>query len=231
VNRTDRLYAIREELRRAGNAGRSASQLAATFEVTERTIKRDVSALQQAGFPVWDRVGRTGGYVVDAAATLPPINFTEAEATGLAAALAAHAGEPFEDDARAALAKVLAAMEPGARQRAFALTERVWVEREGTAADARVRRAVESGLRERRRLSVEYRSADGAVTRRTVDPQIIAYTEGSWYMVGYCHLRKALRWFRLERIVAARLTSTPADLLPVADIGTPPEAARSVTPA
>jgi predicted DNA-binding transcriptional regulator YafY len=87
MNRTDRLYALREELRRAGPEGRTAEQLAARFEVSARTVKRDVSALQQGGFPVWARIGRIGGYVVDRNATLPPVNITAAEATALAAAL------------------------------------------------------------------------------------------------------------------------------------------------
>ena len=65
MNRTDRLYAIREDLRRSGPRGRTAEQLATAFEISVRTVKRDISALQQGGFPVWARTGRIGGYVVD----------------------------------------------------------------------------------------------------------------------------------------------------------------------
>jgi predicted DNA-binding transcriptional regulator YafY len=53
VDKTERLYAVAEELRRAGRAGTTGPRLARLFEVSERTIKRDVSALQQAGLPVW----------------------------------------------------------------------------------------------------------------------------------------------------------------------------------
>ena len=74
MNRTDRLYALREELRRAGAAGRSAEQLADRFEVSARTVKRDISALQQGGFPVWARPGPGGGYAVEAEATLHPLS-------------------------------------------------------------------------------------------------------------------------------------------------------------
>jgi predicted DNA-binding transcriptional regulator YafY len=76
VNRTERLYAIAEELRRAGRPGRTAGGLAGRFEVSVRTIKRDVSALLQAGLPIWARPGAGGGYVLDASASLPPVNFT-----------------------------------------------------------------------------------------------------------------------------------------------------------
>src|SRR3954468_14886422 len=64
VNRTDRLYAIAEELR-AARQPRTATWLAERFEVTTRTVKRDISALQQAGTPVWAAPGPGGGYVLD----------------------------------------------------------------------------------------------------------------------------------------------------------------------
>lgn len=61
MNRTDRLYALVEELRAVAPRLRSASWLAARFEVSTRTIERDLSALQQTGVPIWAEPGRTGG--------------------------------------------------------------------------------------------------------------------------------------------------------------------------
>ena len=62
MNRIDRLYALVEELRAAGPRGRTARQLAGRFEVSVRTIERDLSALGQAGVPLATKQGRTGGY-------------------------------------------------------------------------------------------------------------------------------------------------------------------------
>jgi hypothetical protein len=65
MNRIDRLYALVEELRAAGPRGRTARQLAEHFELSVRTIERDLSALGQAGVPLATKQGRTGGYTLD----------------------------------------------------------------------------------------------------------------------------------------------------------------------
>ena len=79
VNRTDRLYALVEELRAVAPHPRSARQLATKYEVSTRTIERDILALQESGAPSYAETGRHGGYVIDKVLTLPPVNFTAAE--------------------------------------------------------------------------------------------------------------------------------------------------------
>lgn len=231
MNRTDRLYAIREELRRSGDRGRTAEQLSAAFEVSVRTIKRDISALQHGGFPVWARLGRAGGYVVDANATLPPVNVTAKEAAALAAALASHRGQPFHSDAHAALTKILAVMESGARRRADELARRIWVDGTGSPdGTSRVHSAVEAALLERRVLLLAYRDQSGTLTRRHVDPQLLARAQGTWYLIAWCRLRDGVRWFRLDRIETASLTATTARDIDLAEIGRPPEGASDLSP-
>jgi hypothetical protein len=125
MNRTERLYAIAEELRAAGPTGRTSAWLARRLEVSTRTIKRDVDALLQAGVPLWTQAGPGGGYVLDATRTLPPLNITGVEAAAIAVALAALPALPFAVDARTALSKVLAAMAPAERQRAEEIAGRL----------------------------------------------------------------------------------------------------------
>lgn len=229
VNRTDRLYAIREELRRAGQAGRTAERLAATFEVSTRTIKRDISTLQHSGFPAWARPGPGGGYVVDAEATLPPVNFTEAEVAGLAAAAAVHREQPFAEHLRGALNKVLGVMDSGARDRATSLTDRIWIDTSGAPATPKVQRALEHALNEMRVVTVDYVDHQGAATTRKVDPILLAFTRGHWYFVGHCRLADGIRWFRTDRVVGARLTKERAAAIPVEAIGAPPSSAAPLT--
>ena len=71
VNRTDRLYALVEELRAVAPRPRSARQLAGRYEVSTRTIERDILALQESGVPVYAETGRRGGYVIDKALNAP----------------------------------------------------------------------------------------------------------------------------------------------------------------
>ncbi|MDR1265603.1 MAG: YafY family transcriptional regulator [Propionibacteriaceae bacterium] len=230
MNRTDRLYAVREELRRAGPRGRTAERLAETFEVSVRTIKRDISALQSGGFPVWACPGPGGGYVVDAHATLPPVNLTPSEVSALAVLLATQTGQPFAAHARTALAKILAVALPADRDRAERLASRVWINHANDQAPTSpsLRGTVEEALATARTISLRYRDGNGAESERRVDPQLLGHTLGHWYLIAYCHTRQAIRWFRLDRITAARLTSQASVDRPISDIGVPPQSARPV---
>ncbi len=87
VNRIDRLYALVEELRAAGPRARTARRLAEHFEVSVRTIERDLSALGQAGVPLATKQGRGVGYALDRSMSLPPLNFTPGEAAAVAVAM------------------------------------------------------------------------------------------------------------------------------------------------
>lgn len=226
MNRTDRLHALSEELRRAGSRGRTAQRLADWLEVSTRTIKRDVAALQEAGLPIWAAAGPGGGYVLDGRATLPPVNLTPAQAVAVAVALAGAPDAPFAADGRVALEKVLDALGPAARADAERLGGRVWVRgaprRPGPAA------VVEQALLRRRVVVLRYRAGSGEVTRRRVDPHLLARTGGHWYLVAWCRERDAPRWFRWDRIEAADPTTEPAVERDPALFGAPPEDAHAV---
>ncbi|MBO0867760.1 MAG: HTH domain-containing protein, partial [Micromonosporaceae bacterium] len=153
MNRTDRLYALVEELRAAGPRGMSASRLAQRFEVSVRTVERDLSALAQAGVPLSAQPGRRGGYVLDRSMTLPPLNFTPGEAAAVAVALSRSDRVPWAGDARSALRKIVAAMPLASARQAQQLADRVrLLIQPAPEPDPAVAETVWRAVYERRRL-------------------------------------------------------------------------------
>ena len=125
MNRTDRLYALVEELRAVAPRPRSARQLAERYEVSTRTIERDILALQESGVPIYAETGRSGGYVIDKTLTLPPLNFSAAEMVAIAVSLAREEHTPFAAATRSALRKVLATASAAQTAEAGELLDRV----------------------------------------------------------------------------------------------------------
>jgi predicted DNA-binding transcriptional regulator YafY len=219
VNRTDRLYALVEELRAVAPRSRSAPELARRFEVSVRTIERDLSALQQAGVPIYASPGRRGGYAVDATRTLPPLNFTPAEATAIAAALARPGVTPLAQAARTALHKLLAAMGDTDAADARALARRVHVLTSPTAGmpvPADIERALVDGMV----VEIDYEDRGGVTTSRRIEPMGFVGVEDRWYLVGWCRLREDQRVFRVDRCRRVRVLDERA---PERDTGGPPD--------
>jgi predicted DNA-binding transcriptional regulator YafY len=209
MNRTDRLYALVEELRAVAPRPRSARWLARRFEVCTRTVERDIGALQESGVPIYAEPGRGGGYSIDRARTLPPLNLSPAEAVAIALALRRLAGTPFEEAARGALRKLVAVMPAADVARAEQLGRRVHLVSDAGDAKPPVPRVIAEAVPAGRVLLIEYADRHGTFSRRLVEP--LAYISGreQWYLVGWCRLRDAARVFRIDRIRAVRATDEP----------------------
>jgi predicted DNA-binding transcriptional regulator YafY len=205
MNRTERLYAIVEELRAVGPQGRSARRLAEQFEVSVRTIERDLSALGQAGVPISARTGRRGGYQLDRAMSLPPLNFTPGEAAAIAVALSRSDSVPWADDARSALRKVVAAMPAVVAARAREVADGVRLLMQPVPEpDPEVAREVWRGVHEGCRLLLEYVDVGNELTVREVEPHHVVLGPNGQYLTAWCALRDEERVFRMDRIRAAR---------------------------
>jgi predicted DNA-binding transcriptional regulator YafY len=219
VNRTDRLYAIVEELRASAPARRSARALADRFEVSVRTIERDVSALQQAGVPIYADTGRGGGYVLDKTRTLPPMNFTPAEAVAVGIALSQAGGAPFARSARTALLKIVAAMSASDGAEARRLADRIhFLVREESDDRASVPAVVEEAVAVRQVTRLAYVDRNGNETERDVEPVAFVSGPNDWYLIGWCRLREGPRLFRLDRIRRASLLEETAPVRDFSDM-------------
>jgi predicted DNA-binding transcriptional regulator YafY len=246
MSRTDRLYALVEELRAVSPGYRTASWLADRFEVSARTIERDLSALQASGVPIYASPGRRGGYAIDATHTLPPVNLTAAEATTIAVALSNPGSTPFTAAGRSALLKIMAVMASDDAAAARALAERVRLyepepEEPSEPGDAPPREAgaarggatgarravVEQAIVERRVTRLAYVDRRGTPTERVVEPVAVVGLVPDWYLVAWCRLREDIRYFRLDRVLDAELTDEVAPERGDVEIGPPGYVGRS----
>ncbi len=210
MNRTDRLYALVEELRAAGPRGRTARLLAQHFEVSVRTIERDLSALGQAGVPLATRTGRAGGYTLDRAMSLPPLNFTPREAAAVAIALSRSEHVLFARDARSALQKIVAAMPERALAEARSTADKVrLLVRPAPDPDADIAEIIWRAVRDNRALRIRYTDVGGLETERRIEPQHVVVGPNGSYLTAWCHLRGDDRVFRMDRITHAEPSPAP----------------------
>jgi predicted DNA-binding transcriptional regulator YafY len=246
MNRIDRLYALVEELRAAGRRGRTARQLAAHFEISVRTIERDLSALGQAGVPLATKQGRAGGYTLDRSMSLPPLNFTPREAAAVAVALSRSEHVLFARDARSALQKIAAAMPERALEEARTTADKVRLLVQPVPdPDAEIAEIIWRAVRDNHLLRIRYIDVGGVETEREIEPQHVVVGPNGSYLTAWCHLRRDDRVFRMDRIIDAEKTPSlprqrrvvpepvvdghvtkvpasalrPEDLLPNTDIG------------
>lgn len=227
MKRAERLHALSEMLRRSGSRGASAERLAREFEVSVRTIKRDLAALERSGAPLWSRPGPGGGYGLASGATLAPVSLSPAQAVALLAAVSAAPDAPYSDLAAAGVRKIVDVLDPHTRTRADELAHRIWIDAPPTPSRA-VRSALEEAMAEQQVVRIRYTSRGGSTTTRDVEPVLFASTNGQWYLVGWCRLRDAMRWFVVSRVERASVTTTACSGHTVDEVGEPPATARPV---
>ena len=200
---TTRVLAVLELLQAHGAL--SGPELARRLEVDGRTLRRYIRKLEDLGLPVLAERGRYGAYRLLPGFKLPPLMFSDDEALALALGLLAArrlglaASAPAVESARAKLERVM----PRALQRRVqALGETVQIDlaRAAAEADQSALLALSAAAHARQRVHLAYRAADGTATERAFDTYGLAWRGGRWYAVGLCHLRHALRSFRVDRI-------------------------------
>ncbi len=184
-----------------------AADLADQFSISERTVYRDVRALQSAGFPVEGTSG--DGYCVSSSAYLRALALDEHEASALAMAsqlLSASADEPLRAHLASATTKLESVLGPEGRARLRRQRAGVYMSTSGRRPAGplgKIMSAVDaSHVVEIRYAPVSKRPP----TEREVEPLGLVRVEHAWLMVAYCRLRSDVRVFRVDRILDARAT-------------------------
>lgn len=211
MRRKSRLFALAEALR-ARRTGVTAEELARRFNVTVRTIYRDLDALQSSGLPLRADRGRGGGYALDKSYQLPPVNFTAREAALLVLLVQMAMDQrflPFVDTLQAARDKVRAALSTSAQRELFEHLGTVsTVGVPAPAIPAGVQRALEAAWFENRSMWILYRKPDGREQKRTIRVRNLVFDRSSTLLNCVDLERGEDRQFRLDRILKAGLLET-----------------------
>lgn len=183
----------------------TAEQIAAHFEMSMRTVYRDLAALGEAGVPIVAEAGV--GYSLMRGYHMPPVMFTENEAAALF--MSGEIAEQIADDTlraslRSALLKVRAVL-PKERQDTLNKLKHslgVWLSRGAREDDKRSLMPLQQALMQRQCVALCYNAAGrGALTERTVEPLGMMFYAREWHLIAFCRLRNEFRDFRLDRVV------------------------------
>lgn len=203
MNRIDRLTGMILLLQ--GQRVITAEQIAAHFEISVRTVYRDLAALGEAGVPISSEPGI--GYSLMRGYVMPPVHLTPDEAAALF--LSGEVAEQIADDSlraalRSALLKVRSILPQDRKDYLNRLRNAIGVRlrRPEDAAEKRESlMPIQDAIARRRCLAIEYNTANrGALTRRVVEPLGLAYYSRQWHLIAWCRLRQDARDFRLDRI-------------------------------
>jgi len=211
MNRLDRLQAILTTLQSKRIV--RAEELANRFEVSLRTIYRDMRALEAGGVPIGAEAGL--GYYIGEGYRVPPVMFTREEARALL--VAGKMVDRFTDETigrhfKDALTKVRSVLDMERKDELDSLEKDIVISpfiyqkpmNTGSLHFDNIQKALTDSFV----LEIEYFSrGKGEETKRSVEPIGLTYYADNWHLIGWCRLRKDYRDFRLDRI--ARLQVLP----------------------
>lgn len=204
----------------------SAQELADRFEVSPRTIYRDIETINMAGIPVRSTPGVGGGFEIMQEYKLDKNVFSAADLSAILMGLSSLSGMVRGNELVNALAKVRRFI-PADRAKEIELrANQICIDLSPWMGNRNIQpylELVKTALQESRLLSFEYADRFGNRTVRTVEPYQIVLKGSHWYFQGYCRKREDFRLFRLSRISSlqmSRETFSPRDYQkPVLDFG------------
>ena len=195
----------------------SAQELADMFEVSPRTIYRDIDTINMAGIPICSTTGVGGGFEIMPKYKIDKNVFSASDLSALLMGLSNLSNMTRGDELVHALAKVRSFI-PADKMKEIELKANQiyidispWMGNQNTQPYLEI---VKTALNESKLLSFEYSDRHGNKTKRTAEPYQLVLKSSHWYFQGYCHKRNDFRLFRLSRISNLQLqeqTFTPRE--------------------
>lgn len=204
--KVDRLVSIIMILLKKERTG--AQELADMFEVSLRTIYRDIEAINMAGIPVRSTAGVGGGFEIMPEYKVDKNVFSTADLSAILMGLSGLSNMVRGDEIVNALAKVKSFIPADRAEDIASKTNQIWIDPGSWSGNPNIRpylQMVKAALEDHRLLSFAYIAHHGNKTVRTVEPYQLVLKGGHWYFYGYCHSRSDYRLFRLSRMADLQL--------------------------
>ena len=210
VNRLSRLTAILVQFQTQRII--TATELAEKFQVSKRTIYRDIKALEKAGIPILTEEGI--GYMLMEGYKMPPVMFTEKQANALILAeqlVLKSKDASFVKDFSEAIDKVKSILQYKAKDKANLLTKRTqYTEVITQERNSNNLSDLQYALTNYRLVRMEYVNKEKIASTRIIEPFAILNAE-NWYLIAWCRLRMEFRFFRPDRIQKMEILSENFD--------------------
>jgi predicted DNA-binding transcriptional regulator YafY len=206
MNRIDRLTATLIQLQTKRVV--KAEEIANRFEISLRTVYRDVKALMEAGVPIGSEAGK--GYFIVDGFHLPPVMFTQDEASSML--LAGKLVDKMADKSvrvafDSALYKIKAVLSEAEKDHLENLDSHIEVflrsryeERDKNDFPDHFLTEIQRAIGKHQVLRLDYSDAEDEITQRNIEPIGIFYYSLSWHLIAWCRLRNGYRNFRSDRI-------------------------------
>ena len=213
MNRIDRLTAILIQLQTKRVV--KADEIAGRFEISLRTVYRDVKALMEAGVPIGSEAGK--GYFIVDGYHLPPVMFTTDEASAMLLAwklVEKMTDKSVRDAFDSALLKVKAVLSESGKDHLESLHAHIQVQRmpqEAQPFPNHFLTDIQRAVVDKDAVRLEYFSTEDVLTVREVEPIGLFFYSGAWHLIAWCRLRNGYRDFRTDRIKSLSFTGSKFD--------------------
>ena len=208
MNRIDRLMSILWTLQYKKFV--TAEQLSEKYELSIRTVYRDIKALNEIGIPVTFEPNK--GYSIMQGYFLPPLLFTVEEANALV--LLQSIGQKFTDNsitknANAAVEKIKSVLRNSDFEKMQHFSSKVEVySPEKTNQETHYLADIQKAIIEKTILKIAYIDTKNNATNREIEPIGIIFYTNQWHLIAWCWLRESYRDFKINEITQLTLTNT-----------------------
>ncbi len=182
----------------------TAKELAEHFEVSIRTVYRDIETLTFAGIPVYSSRGKNGGIRLLESYVLNKTLISQDEQNEILYALQSLKAASYPE-----VEEILEKM-----SLIFNKSSDNWIEIDFSrygAEDSTLFENIKKAILNKKTVNFTYHNTKGEKSRRTADPLKIWFKEKAWYLFAYCHKKKSIRQFKINRIKGLTLTEEHFD--------------------